>query len=124
MKKRVPNTSEPEPYTLEAIDYHRNGISGVGFYVVCFRWAEEGDEPRPMVATVFPEQGCVAVLDREQTRRGNIAFARGNSWRGDHFETWLRAQVKRRERASLDNDQDELEALREGTLRLDEEARA
>jgi len=46
-----------------------------------------------MVATVFKGTGQIAVLDREQTRRGNIRFANGNSWRGDYFEPAMREAI-------------------------------
>jgi hypothetical protein len=83
-----------ENVNIEAIAYHRNGICGEGFHVVTFRYAEEGEgESRPMVAVLFPQPGQCAVLDREQTRQGNIAFAMGNSWRGDNFEPLLRAAI-------------------------------
>ena len=82
---------------VEEIAYHRNGVSGEGFHVVTFRWAEEEKvmaEPRPMVAILFEAPGQCAVLDREQTRQGNIGFAMGNSWRGDRFEPALRAAIE------------------------------
>lgn len=80
---------------IESVAYHRNGISGLGFHVVIFRWAEDKDEPRPMVAVVFPEIGACAVLDREMTRQGNVEFAAGNSWRGDHFESAMRSAIQK-----------------------------
>jgi hypothetical protein len=88
--------------TIEAIARHRNGVSGEPFHVVTFRWAEDGDEPRPMVGIVFDTRNHVAVLDREETRRGNIAFAEGNSWRGDHYLPQLRAAIDAWEAARPD----------------------
>lgn len=82
---------------VEEVAYHRNGISGEGFHVVTFRWAEQGEEPRHMVGIIFGREGQCAVLDREQTRQGNIAFAMGNSWRGDHFEHALRVAIRKAE---------------------------
>ena len=89
---------------VEAVAYHRNGVSGEGFHVVCFRWAEDGDESRPMVAVLFGAErerpACrVAVLDREMTRAANVAFAAGNSWRGDHFADALWAAVDAHDKA-------------------------
>lgn len=78
---------------IKAIDYHRNGVSGCGFNVVLFRSRDDGGKWRNMVATVFPERGCVAVLDVDETAAGNIEFANGNSWRGDHFEDLLRDAI-------------------------------
>lgn len=81
---------------IEEVAYHRNGISGEGFYVVLFRFVEDvkiAAESRPMMAVLFSAPGQCAVLDREQSRRGNIAFAVGNSWRGDRFEPALREAI-------------------------------
>lgn len=76
------------------IAYHRNGITGKGFHVVLFTWRDPDDKrPRPMMATVFEDTGAIAVLDVAETASSNIAFAQGNSWRGDEFEQELRAQI-------------------------------
>jgi hypothetical protein len=92
--------------------YHRNGIAGEGFYLVRFRWDDEGCA-RDMLATVFPpppaESGPdegepdwlgrnrefhrphVAVLDEGMLP--NIAFGQ-NSWRGDEFADALYAAIR------------------------------
>jgi hypothetical protein len=76
------------------VAYHRNGISGEGFHVVCFAWHDPtARRVRSMVATVFAEAGQCAVLDIEATTQGNIAFAQGNSWRGDEFEAVVRQHI-------------------------------
>ena len=75
------------------VAYHRNGVCGIGFHVVLFESQEKGDRLRHFVATVFPEQGAVSVLDIHETEAGNIEFANGNSWRGDYFETKLRHAI-------------------------------
>lgn len=80
-----------EDYKLIAIDYHRNGVGGNGFHVVLF--TSEEDHAGMFVATVFDELGSVAVLNVPLLTEGCIEFARGNSWRGDRFEPWLRAQI-------------------------------
>lgn len=80
---------------IEAIDHHRNGVSGESFYVVLFSFKEDGQHHN-MVGILFHESGQCAVLDRDETAKGNIAFARGNSWRGDHFEGDLRAAINAR----------------------------
>lgn len=74
---------------LIEIAHHRNGICGEPFYVVRFDDTEGGR----MVATVFAGVGQVAVLNMDRTAEGNIAFAQGNSWRGDHYEGWLRERI-------------------------------
>ncbi len=87
---------------LVSVAYHRNGVAGTGFHVVLFRW-KDGTTVRDMVATVFPEAGSVAVLDVNETANGNIAFAEGNSWRGDHFEPWLRSAIAANEVFPVEN---------------------
>jgi hypothetical protein len=77
------------------IAHHRNGICGTPFYVAIFDWRDDDGKTRRMMATVFPEPGNVAVLDISETAAGNIDFACGNSWRGDHFEDALRAAIRR-----------------------------
>jgi hypothetical protein len=76
------------------VSYHRNGISGEGFHVVRFSFTEDGVAHPNMVATVFDGPGYVAVLDADMLAVGNIAFAKGNSWRGDHFEKGLRVAIE------------------------------
>ena len=69
-------------------DYHRNGISGVGFTVVLF-----DSEFGRMVAIQFDDasQCYTACLNVEETAAGNIEFASGNSWRGDQVADSLKA---------------------------------
>lgn len=89
---------------VTATDYHRNGISGVGFNVALFDCTEDG-VTRKMVGVTFPEAGECAVFDIAELAKGNIAFARGNSFRGDHFEGALRkatADAEAAERAAFD----------------------
>ncbi len=86
-------TADEMTIRVEDIARHRNGVGGAPFWVVTFRWADVDEEPRPMVGIVFEAPWHVAVLDREETRRGNIAFAQGNSWRGDSFAAVLRTAI-------------------------------
>lgn len=75
---------------INKIEFHRNGISGIGFHVVLF----DADDDKDMMAVVFPEDGAVAVLNVPETAKGNIEFAKGNSWRGDYFERDLRKAIE------------------------------
>ena len=79
---------------IKEVTYHRNGICGNGFDVVLFDHKDEKNVNHRMVGIVFEESGNVAVLDVDQTAQGNIAFAGGNSWRGDWFEDELRKAIK------------------------------
>ncbi len=83
-----------KPIKVTELSYHRNGICGEGFYAVLFDWDDEGTR-RKMVASVFDGKGRCAVYDVAQLADGNIAFAQGNSWRGDNFEPELRKAIKK-----------------------------
>jgi len=92
---------------IKEIDSHRNGIGGIPFYVVLFRDSEavtdtcEGE----MVAIIpcdalrqaddgeFHESPCF-VLEVNETAKGNIKFAEGNSWRGDRYFPPLRKAIR------------------------------
>lgn len=88
---------------IEDVDWHRNGVSGVGFHVVLF---SEPKEERRMMAVVFPldEQGngaarpdrkwngLVSVFNRALLAQDVITFGE-NSWRGDHYEDDLRQGI-------------------------------
>ena len=96
---------------IEEIAYHRNGIAGIGFHVVLFRWYETGEEdaPRNMIGVVteldeeseaLREAGefyntPTAVFDRDSLAVDNIEFGR-NSWRGDEFDAALRDACEKR----------------------------
>jgi hypothetical protein len=78
------------------IDYHRNGVAGDPFHVATFTM-REGKEKHHMVAVLFEKRQC-AVFDIDELVKDNIAFAKGNSWRGDHFEDELRQKIKAMDR--------------------------
>lgn len=72
------------------LSHHRNGISGMGFYIGLFDDKETG---REMVCIRFPGSECrTAVLstallsEAGATPETRIGFAQGNSWRGGYFE--------------------------------------
>lgn len=76
--------------------FHRNGVMGLGFFAVLFD-ADDLDEPgkrRRMIASLFDAAGACAVYDVSELAKGNVTFARGNSWRGDVYEEQLRPLVK------------------------------
>lgn len=88
---------------LESVAYHRNGISGEGFYAVLFTDTDTGMEPnnrRRMLGVVFPKEVGkpkkywhpvrVAVFDRDLVGESEIRFCY-NSWRGDKYSDWLYA---------------------------------
>ena len=75
---------------IENIQHHRNGMCGAPFFVLLFRDPEEGK----MLGVVFDQDHHVAVFNLDKLALGNIAFG-VNSWRGDRYEPYLRAAIKR-----------------------------
>lgn len=73
---------------IQAIDSHRNGVSGAPFHVILFI-----DDNGPMVAIVFERQCHCVVLQRDKLAAGDIAFG-SNSWRGDQYEAQLREAIE------------------------------
>lgn len=74
--------------TFDAIQYHRNGISGSPFHVLIFQDASQGR----MVGIVFEQKHHVAVFNLDKLAFGDIAFG-SNSFRGDHYEPHLRNAI-------------------------------
>ena len=100
-----------------ALDYHRNGVGGAGFYVALIR-DEDGSGK---VAIRFPGPvGCdipCAVLDTAMLTDDStppskrIGFGL-NSWRGDIYDGLVREAIEariRRENATLGVDPDKAE---------------
>jgi hypothetical protein len=92
---------------IQEIAYHRNGVCGEGFHVIRFQWKDDDSGTmRNMVAIYFGADEnefnprC-AVLDADETAAGNIGFANGNSWRGDHFSDDLRKAIAERNAARV-----------------------
>ena len=82
---------------IEKIDYHRNGISGQGFYVVLF---DDYEEKRKMVATISSDSmkenefnTYCFVLDIGLLAKGVIEMG-SNSWRGDYYLHGLKPLMK------------------------------
>jgi lipopolysaccharide biosynthesis protein len=89
--------NKTEHMTVEILDasFHRNGVGGVGFHAIIFKYQEDGKTYGPMIASLFDEPGYCAVYSIEKLQEKNIAFARGNSFRGDVFEDLLRPALKK-----------------------------
>lgn len=73
------------------VSWHRNGITGEGFYAVLFDDKETGR----MIASLFDKPGYCAVYNVDELNKGNVKMAMGNSWRGDVFANQLRPLVKK-----------------------------
>jgi len=80
---------------IQECSFHRNGVGGLGFYAIRFQWKpDDADDPENFLATLFDEAGACAVISLDRIEKCGVAFAQGNSWRGDHFEKELRRIVK------------------------------
>lgn len=73
-------------HELKSIAYHRNGISGEGFYVAIV----ESDGEDMLVVTFSEEQSAVrtAVFSADLIGKRDIEFG-SNSYRGDHWHEWM-----------------------------------
>ena len=66
-----------------AADYHRNGISGCGFYVAIVDDVKEG---KMLVVTFDTDKyGYTAAFNLEKLKEEEIRFFH-NSWRGDNYQ--------------------------------------
>jgi hypothetical protein len=85
---------------VKELHYHRNGISGHGFYVGIVKDEkrdmlvirvpkEEGDPPMDILCFAFD----LALLDERK-----IAFIE-NSWRGDHYHEVMDRAIAKKEKA-------------------------
>ncbi len=79
---------EDRQVVIERVTYHRNGISGNGFFAILFRQFNN----TPMLGVVFDEEGSVACFNRSLIGEGQIDFGQ-NSFRGDEFEQALRTAI-------------------------------
>ena len=85
-QKHKPAFAKNELRKVHQVDYHRNGISGIGFYSVRYDWADYDGVERRMLATIevnnsedfdelLPVASC-RVLDIDEPE---------TSWRGDQL---------------------------------------
>ena len=72
------------------IAFHRNGICGAPFHAILFE--DAGTEGSRKVGIIFPDPGCVAILDVAKLATGDVRFG-SNSWRGDNYEPLLRRVI-------------------------------
>ena len=81
---------------IQEASFHRNGVCGKGFYAIRFRWQPCGrDAEENFIATLFDSKGYCTVLSLDRMESNGVAFAEGNSWRGDNFEPYLRKAIDR-----------------------------
>lgn len=99
-----------QTFTVEAADYHRNGIGGQGFYVAIVNDPDEDGDMGRMLVIDFTgaqdeghqEYGYTAVLNLDKAFDGNIYMfpskdkpgTGDNAWRGDRLGDKYRAAIK------------------------------
>lgn len=104
--KRRPKSDRTVGEVLD-MSYHRNGVSGRGFWHIIFKGHDDADGQVAgyrFIATFFPREpdnpeddsddfdtveACVAVLRVEDINAGNAEMA----WRGDNFHDELQKLV-------------------------------
>lgn len=85
---------------IQEYSWHRNGICGAAFCAVRFRWnPSDGTGEEGFIATLFDQPGYCAVLSVDRLETNGVAFANGNSWRGDQFEPRLRKMIDKAEKS-------------------------
>ena len=80
------------------LDYHRNGVGGLGFYVGIIK----NDDGSRKVAIRFPDidkkigNVVCAILDIDLLNENIIGMfeGRGNAWRGDHYADIMDKAIK------------------------------
>lgn len=98
-----PYRGQEQGIVIEQVAYHRNGVSGEGFWAVVFTDPEQAYAGR-FLATIFGDEdpkgefyNCsTAVISLDLAVQGDIGVKFGaNSWRGDHYDAMLRVGVER-----------------------------
>ena len=86
MKKKKKERIEKLISGITDVQWHRNGICGLGFHVVRFISDGDNGDPRPFVAVVFnrAEHYEIAVLDTTDLTQ---------CWRGDNFRDEVVAAI-------------------------------
>lgn len=79
---------------INQIEYHRNGVCGVGFNAVLFTIDHTDDRGYPgnYLAIVFPDAQETAVINLDRIAEHGVTFG-DNSWRGDLFNQELREAI-------------------------------
>jgi hypothetical protein len=85
---------------LLSLDYHRNGVGGLPFWVALVKETEDGEERIMLVIRnkeADKDTGAVVcfALDVKKLTEGDIRFYH-NSWRGDHYAEFMDTEIKRK----------------------------
>jgi hypothetical protein len=113
-------------YSLKQMAWHRNGVAGLGFYVAIVHDPENGD----MLVIRFNKEAdygagailCAAfklsLLDKREIKFGV------NSWRGDHYSTFMDQAIEANERPRFaeEDDQAQFDAYHDAEVRKAEQA--
>lgn len=100
--------------TVIEVASHRNGVCGEPFHVIRFLWSpsrirqdvdpapsRDDAEPENFLAIVHDQPGFCSVIGLDRIEDMGVRFAGGNSWRGDHFESFLRNAIEEHRQAIL-----------------------
>jgi len=80
-QKHKPAFAKNELRKVHQVDFHRNGISGIGFYSVRYDWADYDGIERRMLASITPNND-IGGYDETSCRVIDIDEPE-TSWRGD-----------------------------------------
>jgi hypothetical protein len=81
--------------TVIEVSAHRNGVGGEPFHAIRFLWSPDGNAiPEKFLAIVHDQPGYCSVIGLDRLEDMGVMFAGGNSWRGDHFEPFLRDAIE------------------------------
>lgn len=125
---------EIQKLVIQEVAHHRNGVSGVPFYVIKFRDVTPGEPHHEMVGVLFDrdeyeedvKKNCFAnpycaVLDTDLLTKGVVTFAI-NSFRGDHYVDKLCDATKKWERSEKRRWKKELKQMEMEKTRKEKEA--
>lgn len=78
---------------IKDASWHRNGVSGVGFYAVLFTMSADDAPTREMVIALFDNDNYAAAFEISGLAAGDIAFG-SNSWHGDRIAAAVRPELE------------------------------
>ena len=91
--KNGPAFAKNELRKVHDVTYHRNGISGIGFYSVYYVWADYDGVERRMLASITPNSD-IGGYDEASCRVIDIDEPE-TSWRGDSLAPKIINMIER-----------------------------
>ena len=84
-QKHKPAFAKNELRKVHDVTYHRNGISGIGFYSVRYDWADYDGIERRMLATIEAPSSVIHDTWNQSSCRAIDIDEPMESWRGDNL---------------------------------------